>query len=248
MTKQKRTAGVGTVSSAVTFKRLRKSPTVTPLTRQLMTKSIHRAILEYQHTQSMCASSPKSPLDLRVRAAIYRGRGVTPVKCLMKTEQRLNKSLKIDGNSHSSSLTTTTTVTTTITNEQDHCARQPNTLETVYEQEKDSHSDTHQNSEQTSLVRYKAISENGKNDSVASSSSGPIAVTPILLSHRKSIETTDGSENCDNEIWYTPQEFVQTNVIENIQVNFQRKYIVRNSIVSQFKPLGFFLFHTKISM
>lgn len=195
-------------AAAAAFKRSRKSPTVTPLTRQLMTKSIHRAILEYQHTQSVCGLSPKSPLDLRVRTAIYRGRGGTPVKCLMETEQRLDKSLKIDANGQS--VTTTTTITTTITNKQEQSARQPSTLETVYEQDKDPHADTHDNNEH-------AISEMGANDNVANgpSTSDAIAVTPILLSRRKSMETFDGA---DSEIWYTPKEFVQTNLIENIEV------------------------------
>lgn len=218
MTKNKTTAAAAAAAAAA-FKRSRRSPTVTPLTRQVMTKSFHRAILEYQHTQSMCAVSPKSPLDLRVRAAIYRGRNGTPVKCFMKTEQHRDKSLKTDSNGHTSAslssstmstTTTTTKVTTTVMNTtQDHSSRLPNTLETVYEQEKDANSET-----------LEHIESNGENDGVLN---GPlncdsIAETPILLAHRKSIDTTDGSENFDNEIWYTPKETIQTDLMENIEV------------------------------
>lgn len=54
------------------FKRFRHSVAGTPLTRQVMTKSIHRAILEYQHSQIGGVLSPKSPLDLRVRSTVTR--------------------------------------------------------------------------------------------------------------------------------------------------------------------------------
>lgn len=203
-----------TVAAAAAFKRSRKSPNVTPLTRQVMTKSIHRAILEYQHTQSLSGTvSPKSPLDLRVRAA---GRNGTPVKCLMKTEQRLDQSVKINSNgcasaSMSSSTTTTTTVRTTLMNTQDHGSRLPNTLETVYEQEKDANSETFEQIE----------SKCGKNANVLDGPSKcePIAETPIPLSRRKSSDTTDASENSDSEVWYTPKEFIQTDLIEKIEVN-----------------------------
>ncbi|XP_031623405.1 mitosis initiation protein fs(1)Ya isoform X4 [Contarinia nasturtii] len=56
-----------TQKKTTTFKRSRNSLAVTPLTRQVMTKSIHRAILEYQNSQHGIAVSPKSPLDLRMR-------------------------------------------------------------------------------------------------------------------------------------------------------------------------------------
>lgn len=53
----------------MTLKRSNKSLALTPLTRQIMTKSIQRAILEYQqHT----ITSPKSPLDLRVNTVMRR--------------------------------------------------------------------------------------------------------------------------------------------------------------------------------
>lgn len=205
MTKQKTTS----VCGLGTFKRSRMSPTVTPLTRQVMAKSIHRAILEYQHTQNRCVSSPKSPLDLRVRAAISRGRGGggggTPVKCQMKTEHRLDKSLNIDGNSHSASVTTTTTITTTITNKQD--SKAPNTLETVYEHEKNHIFDTLDNNEQNNVD------------------------TPMLLSRKKCIESANGSTS-ENDVWYTPKEYVQTNVIENVEVQKTEKniYLMNDSM------------------
>lgn len=50
------------------LKRSRHSAAGTPLTRQVMTKSIHRAILEYQHSQNGVITTPKSPLDLRVKS------------------------------------------------------------------------------------------------------------------------------------------------------------------------------------
>lgn len=58
-----------TQKKTMTLKRSNKSLALTPLTRQVMTKSIQRAILEYQqHT----ITSPKSPLDLRVSTVMRR--------------------------------------------------------------------------------------------------------------------------------------------------------------------------------
>lgn len=58
-----------TQKKTMTLKRSNKSLALTPLTRQIMTKSIQRAILEYQqHT----ITSPKSPLDLRVNTVMRR--------------------------------------------------------------------------------------------------------------------------------------------------------------------------------
>lgn len=45
---------------------------MTPLTRQVMTKSIHRAILEYQHAHNGPVMSPRSPLDLRTSFVVRR--------------------------------------------------------------------------------------------------------------------------------------------------------------------------------
>lgn len=92
-----------------------------------------------------------------------------------------------------------------------HSSRLPNTLETVYEQERDTIPEISESIEQKSLMRYKA--------SDGSSSYDPIAQTPISLSRRMSIETMNGSENYDNEVWYTPREYMPTNLIENIEVN-----------------------------
>lgn len=55
-----------------------------------MTKSIHRAILEYQHSQCGVLS-PRSPLDLRVRSALARGPKCTRLNCSSKS--RCNKCL-----------------------------------------------------------------------------------------------------------------------------------------------------------
>lgn len=224
MTTNKTTSVTAVVAAAAAFKRARKSPNVTPLTRQVMTKSIHRAILEYQHTQSLNAASPKSPLDLRMQQAIYRSRNRTPVKCLVKTEQHIDKSMRVNGNGRSmstsmSSLSTTatttvtTTVATTIKNAQgNQSSRLPNTLETVYEHEKDVNSETFEHIE----------SNNGGTDNLLDglpSKCDPIVETPILVSRRSCINTPDRSENVDSEVWYTPKEFVQTDVIENIEVS-----------------------------
>lgn len=53
---------------------------MTPLTRQVMTKSIHRAILEYQHAHNGPIMSPRSPLDLRTSFVIRREFGSPPAK------------------------------------------------------------------------------------------------------------------------------------------------------------------------
>lgn len=224
MTKNK-TSVTALVTAATAFKRSRKSPNMTPLTRQVMTKSIHRAILEYQHTQSLHAVSPKSPLDLRMQQAIYRSRNRTPVKCLMKTEQQhLDKSL---GNSQYTSTsmsssssaktttTTTTTVTTTVKNAQgNHSSRPSNTLETVYEQEKDAHSETSEHIESNNGQQLESRSDGPP------SKCDPIVETPIPLSRRKCIDPEE-SQSFDNDIWYTPKESIQTDVTENIEVNFE---------------------------
>lgn len=64
---------VVTQKKTTTIKRSNKSLAMTPLTRQVMTKSIHRAILEYQHAQCGTAVvSPRSPLDLRTSFVIRR--------------------------------------------------------------------------------------------------------------------------------------------------------------------------------
>lgn len=232
MTKQKTTVCGVTIAApvGVSFKRSRKSPTVTPLTRQVMTKSIHRAILEYQHSQSICATSPKSPLDLRVRAAISRGRSGTPVKCQMKTEHRFDESLTVDGNNHHQSLTTTTTtVTTTITNKQEVSSKLTNTLETVYEQEKDPIADASENNEHKSMVPY-----NEEKNDIVSNGLSPIdsgTVTPVMQTRKKINKPLNDTPNADSDVWYTPKEYAQTNVIENNEVKFgneKKKISVEN--------------------
>lgn len=210
------------VVTAAAFKRARKSPNVTPLTRQVMTKSIHRAILEYQHTQSLNAASPKSPLDLRMQQAIYRSRNRTPVKCLVKSDQQIDKSARINGKSRSMSTSmssssttatttvTTTTVATTIKNAQSNqSSRLPNTLETLYEHEKDANSVTFEFNE----------SNKGETDDLPDalpSKCDAIFKTPT--SRRTCISTPDDAEKIDSEVWYTPNEFIQSNVIENVEV------------------------------
>lgn len=235
-----KTSVTAVVSAAAAFKRARKSPNVTPLTRQVMTKSIHRAILEYQHTQSLSAASPKSPLDLRMQQAIYRSRNRTPVRCLMKSEQHIDKSLRVNGNSRSTSTSkstststsmsssattatttvTTTTVATTIKNAQgNQSSRLPNTLETVYEHEKDANSETFEHRK----------ANNGEMDHLLDalpSTCDAIVETPILLSRRSCLNTPEnGSENVDSEVWYTPNEFIQTDVIENFAVSLNLRKV-----------------------
>lgn len=61
-----------TQKKTTTIKRSKQSLAITPLTRQVMTKSIHRAILEYQNTYNGPMPSPRSPLDLRTSFVIRR--------------------------------------------------------------------------------------------------------------------------------------------------------------------------------
>lgn len=110
-----------TQKKTTTFKRSRNTLAVTPLTRQLMTKSIHRAILEYQNTQHGIAVSPKSPLDLRVRgrdiSKMENHSSKTIKKCVEKLSPKfidkssistsiVVKSNSLDSNSRHSSLET----------------------------------------------------------------------------------------------------------------------------------------------
>lgn len=57
---------------------------LTPLKRHVMAKSIHRAILQYQHSHGG-AQSPISPLDLRVRSALSRGLKCPRANCSPNT-------------------------------------------------------------------------------------------------------------------------------------------------------------------
>lgn len=200
-----------TQKKTTTVKRSRHSLTVTPLTRQVMTKSIHRAILQYQHSQHGIAMSPKSPLDLRVRATISRDdKDVPNVKnCLskmIKTEEKLP--IVDDNNIISTSIVIKS-------NSVDSNSRL-SPLETVYEQDKDTNVEALECCEHESYVsNYETVEVSCNINEPVSDS---IKETPVLASRKLSSEIMCDSDNVCSEVWYTPKEYVETKVIENIEV------------------------------
>lgn len=186
---------------------------MTPLTRQVMTKSIHRAILEYQHTHNGTSiGSPKSPLDLRVRRTVSFGE-----KSPSKHGKTADKSNRIADNNRSSSAIIKS-------NSLDSNSKlMP--LETVYEQEKDGTVDAVDGSEYGNCISssYEVIEVTNENQAITHLSAPddqPIGETPVLVSRKLSAERISGTENLDRDVWYTPKEFVQSKFIENIEVRF----------------------------
>lgn len=184
---------------------------MTPLTRQVMTKSIHRAILEYQHSHHGAIVSPKSPLDLRVRASVLReGNGHNS-----KTENLAPKSAD---KSRASS--------TSIVSKADSVESKVSPLETVYEQEKDANAYESEDFDYGNYVTHDAfdvIKNANPEQSIVNEllSADPIGETPVLVSRKLSNEKIGGADKSNREIWYTPKEFVQARVIENIEVSFE---------------------------
>lgn len=180
---------------------------MTPLTRQVMAKSIHRAIIEYQSPLD-----PKSPLDLRVRAAIYRdSRSLsTGEKGSSKSGMCIDKTLKTDDSYHKSS-------SAVFKSSSSDSNSRLSPLETVYEQEKDTNTETPDDLVHGNCVNtnYEAIEVSNVNNAI---SIAPIGETPILVSRKLSTERFCGADYSDNEVWYTPKEFVQSRMVENIEV------------------------------
>ncbi|XP_031623403.1 mitosis initiation protein fs(1)Ya isoform X2 [Contarinia nasturtii] len=201
-----------TQKKTTTFKRSRNSLAVTPLTRQVMTKSIHRAILEYQNSQHGIAVSPKSPLDLRMR-----GREI------LKMENTSSKTVKCEKRSpkviDKSSISTSIVVKS---NSLDSNLRQ-SSLETVYEQDKDANVETFGCYERECCVssNYEVVEvlsdQSIINEPLLTSES--IKETPVLVSRKLSSEKiVKEVKNIDPEIWFTPKEFAQTKLVENIDI------------------------------
>lgn len=192
-----------TQKKTTTFKRSRHSLAGTPLTRQVMTKSIHRAILEYQHSQHGVAISPKSPLDLRVRSAVYRVN-----KDHSKSMKCEEKSLKFHHDRSVSSAIKSNSI--------DSNSR----LETVYEQEKDSNTNT-EKSEHSIDINRKVVEVSIERSKVSATDLlEQIQETPVLVSRKFSGEKLNGvDEYVDPDVWYTPKEYVQSKLIENIEVS-----------------------------
>lgn len=191
-----------TQKKTTTIKRSRHSLAMTPLTRQVMTKSIHRAVLEYQHSQHGAGLSPKSPLDLRVRRD---GGNATKPNHLMA---------KLSDKSCISTVTKSTSMESRM-----------NPLETVYEQDKDANADASQCIGPDSFVCHNFQVVQQSNQVKELLSSEPIGETPVLVSRKLSNEKMTaadgggGGGSGDHEVWYTPKEFVQTKVVENIEVS-----------------------------
>lgn len=197
------------------FKRSRHSLAVTPLTRQVMTKSIHRAILEYQNSQHGIAVSPKSPLDLRVR-----GRDIS------KVENDSLKTTKCDERSSKSCISTSLIIKSDSL--ESNSILSP--LETVYEQDRDANAESSECYERECCFssNYEIVEYSNHDQSVVNEPSIPVSIqeTPVLVSRKLSGEIISDDNNVDPEIWYTPKEYLQTEVIENMDV---RQIFVSNN-------------------
>lgn len=197
-----------------TFKRSRASLAMTPLTRQVMTKSIHRAILEYQHSHNGSSiGSPKSPLDLRVRRNVSYGE-----KSPSRNEKTNDKSTKIDDDNRSTS-------TALIKSNSLDSNSRLSPLETVYEQEKDANVESINGFELGNCISssYEVIEVTNENQAFVHgpASDAPISETPILVSRKLSAERIGATEHLDRDVWYTPKEFLQSKIVENIEVCFR---------------------------
>lgn len=198
-----------TQKKTTTIKRSRHSLAVTPLTRQVMTKSIHRAILEYQHSQHGAMLSPKSPLDLRVRPTIIatvNTRG---------TESKTKQLTQVE-------IADKNRMTTSSIHKSNSMECRTSALETVYEQDKDSNAadPAIDGFDQNNYVQI--VEQSNHDHSIVNEllTSEPIGETPVLVSQKLSNEKFGTTDNGDHEVWYTPKEFVQTKIIENIEVNY----------------------------
>lgn len=171
---------------------------MTPLTRQVMTKNIHRAILEF-HSQNAIVLSPKSPLDLRVRPSIREARN-SPKMCDQNRHLSLMRSNSLDSNARMSP------------------------LETVYEQDRDAIGELSDNAEHdvdiSSNCKILEISSDNQVIVTGLSASDPISDTPVAVSRKLSTELKSGIVQNDGDTWYTPKQFMHANVIENIEVGF----------------------------
>lgn len=180
---------------------------MTPLTRQVMTKSIHRAILEYQSHHGSAPGSPKSPLDLRVRTTITRDSKDVPKDSNDQSANKIHQQpSKIRGSNSSWNI---------VSNGVDKSNSKSGILETVYEQEKDAKSDDHDDDITSDSYAIIKLTDDSQ-VIVGPSTSEPISETPILVTRKISSEKLC---TVDKEVWYTPKEFVQSKVIENIEVN-----------------------------
>lgn len=184
------------------LKRSRHSTAGTPLTRQVMTKSIHRAILEYQHSQNVSVITPKSPLDLRVRSTVIRD---TTEKNHCDGERGSDKSTMSCGKYNIASLGTV----------KSHSVELNSKLETVYEQAKDVDSKTPENFDckNDDDINYEIVKISNE-QSIVHESLEAIGETPVLVSRKLSEE--NGAN--DPEVWFTPKEYSQSKVFENIEV------------------------------
>lgn len=207
--------------TAATLKRSRHTLAMTPLTRQVMTKSIHRAILEYQQSNNESTGSPKSPLDLRVRTSVIRSSSKDCQKQPndSSAEKIHQKSIKSANRSNFSS-----SAVAKSNSLESNSKMSP--LETVYEQEKDARADEldgcdHGNVDVVSNS-YAVVAFTNDKQIIFNGPSGcePIGETPVLVSRKSSSEKISSTNHFDNEIWYTPKEFVQSKVVENIEVLF----------------------------
>lgn len=173
-----------TQKRTTTLKRPKQSLKLTPLKRQVMTKSIHRAILQYQHSQCGVVS-PRSPLDLRVRSSLLRGLKHTcsPNKSGCNKCSPATKAKRM----HVIATKQTTTI---------------RSLDTVYEQVKHGDGNAREKivcSSAKETVQH--VTKNNKHES--------IEATPLSAARTPSNEFNQCTElmTDNDEVWHTPNEF-----------------------------------------
>lgn len=162
---------------------------MTPLTRQVMTKSIHRAIKEYQHANNGSMMSPRSPLDLRTSFVIRREIG-SP-----------NKSPKLSKSPKSPK---------TIEN-----GNNGTKLKIIMEQIKDSNDNENKENNDGAVSSVNIAKHNDSID-IGACKTMPIEETPIAISRKLSNEKLVSSS--DGEIWHTPKEIAPPMVKDEVCV------------------------------
>lgn len=179
-----------TQKKTTTLKRPKQSLKLTPLKRQVMTKSIHRAILQYQHSQ--CGiESPRSPLDLRVRSSLMRGPKHTcspKSGCNKCSPATRSKRLQVISTKQSTTI---------------------RSLDTVYEQVKRADGKAREKQVGTSSEEVNEMVANNKEHNA-------IEATPISTARNQLLEFNQCNELPDNdEIWHTPNEFIKGSTDDN---------------------------------
>lgn len=176
---------------------------LTPLKRHVMAKTIHRAILQYQHSHGG-AQSPISPLDLRVRSALSRGPKCPRASCSPNTG--CDKCTPDSNAKRGHAMTA-----------------RPHCLDTVFEQVK--HIDGSPAKNELKNAPTAASRASGGRDNL-------IEATPINT-HKKPPNDLDicSTHNDNDDIWHTPNEFPKIPTIDNTEVNAEFCFLMTFTMI-----------------